>query len=431
LLIKINGVNGLYPLTPFLLLLLSGGESLLLSARFIQHVIREKFMAEAAHQVPKMMSAMLLTGHGDVDKLQYRQDVATPKPGVGQVLVQVTATAKNNTDRKAREGLYPTKGKEEVTSFAMGGSPTLTFPRIQGADIAGRVVAVGEGVDAARIGERGLLDFNIYVDERRDINLTPDYYGHGADGGYADFVAVPADQFHHVPNSELRDAELAAMGMCSYQTAYHMMTSANVSAGERVLVTGASGGVGTALIQLCRIVGAVPYAVSQPDKADALLALGAEAVIDRGDLSTFVERVLATTDGKPIDAVMDLVGGQMTDLFIDTMIVDMQGRNSYPRLSIAGASGGNISEIMWTRIYLYQVQVFGVSHGTREEAEQLIEWIRSGALKPVLHGAFKLSDLHNAERYFVSRGSNYLGKIVIVPDAQWETHGAPFALTTA
>lgn len=388
-------------------------------------------MAEAVPQVPKTMSAMLLTGHGDVDKLQYRQDVITPKPGAGQVLVQVTATAKNNTDRKAREGLYPTKGKEEVTSFAMGGSPTLTFPRIQGADIAGRVAAVGEGVDASRIGERGLLDFNIYADERRDINLTPDYYGHGADGGYADFVVVPADQFHHVPNPELHDAELAAMGMCSYQTAYHMMTSANIGAGERVLVTGASGGVGTALIQLCRIVGAIPYAVSQPDKADALLALGAEAVIDRGDLSTFVERVLATTDGKPIDAVMDLVGGQMTDLFIDTMIVDMQGRNSYPRLSIAGASGGNISEIMWTRVYLYQVQIFGVSHGTREEAEQLIEWIRSGALKPVLHAAFKLSDLHNAERYFVNRGSNYLGKIVIVPDAQWETHGAPFALTSA
>ncbi|HBS84440.1 MULTISPECIES: zinc-binding dehydrogenase [Halomonadaceae] len=388
-------------------------------------------MAEAVPQVPKTMSAMLLTGHGDIDKLQYRQDVMTPKPGAGQVLVQVTATAKNNTDRKAREGLYPTKGKEEVTSFAMGGSPTLTFPRIQGADIAGRVAAVGEGVDASRIGERGLLDFNIYADERRDINLTPDYYGHGADGGYADFVVVPADQFHHVPNPELHDAELAAMGMCSYQTAYHMMTSANIGAGERVLVTGASGGVGTALIQLCRVVGAIPYAVSQPDKADALLALGAEVVIDRGDLSTFVERVLATTDGKPIDAVMDLVGGQMTDLFIDTMIVDMQGRSSYPRLSIAGASGGNISEIMWTRVYLYQVQIFGVSHGTREEAEQLIEWIRSGALKPVLHAAFKLSDLHNAERYFVNRGSNYLGKIVIVPDAQWETHGAPFALTTA
>ncbi|MDR5876097.1 zinc-binding dehydrogenase [Halomonas sp. CUBES01] len=380
---------------------------------------------------PDTMAAMLLTGHGGVEKLEYRKDVATPKPRAGEVLVQVTATAKNNTDRKAREGLYPTKNKGDVTSFAMGGEATLTFPRIQGADVAGRVVAVGEGVDASRIGERGLLDFNLYADDRRDINLTPDYYGHGADGGYAEYIAVPSDQFHHVPNPALHDAELAAMGMCSYQTAYHMMTSAGIGAGERVLVTGASGGVGTALIQLCRVVGAVPYAVSQPEKADALLALGAEAVIDRGDLPTFVDRVLATTNGQPIDAVMDLVGGDMTNLFIDTMIVDMQHRKRYPRLSIAGASGGNVSEIMWTKIYLYQVQIFGVSHGTREEAEQLIAWIRSDELKPVLHAAFKLSELHEAERYFVNRGSHYLGKIVIVPDSQWDTHGAPFALNAS
>ncbi|MGO3698428.1 MULTISPECIES: zinc-binding dehydrogenase [Halomonas] len=381
--------------------------------------------------VSSTMAAMLLVGHGGVEQLHYRKDVKTPLPGPSDVLVQVTATAKNNTDRKAREGLYPTKEKGDVTSFAMGGTPTLTFPRIQGADVAGRIVAVGEGVDAKRVGQRGLLDFNIYADERRDINLTPDYYGHGADGGYAEYIAVPADQFHSIDNPELSDAELAAMGMCSYQTAYHMMTSAHIKAGERVLVSGASGGVGTALIQLCRIIGAVPYAVSQPDKAAALQALGAEAVIDRGDLPTFVNRVLEATGGKPIDAVMDLVGGEMTDLFIDTMIVDMQHRQSYPRLSIAGASGGNLSEIMWTRIYLYQVQIFGVSHGTREEAEQLITWIRSGELKPVLHAAFKLSELHDAERYFVNRGSNYLGKIVIVPDAQWNTHGAPFALTNA
>ncbi|QFT85401.1 Crotonyl-CoA reductase [Halomonas sp. THAF12] len=384
--------------------------------------------ASLPDNVPSTMAAMRLVGHGDVDRLVYDETVPTPRPGAGEVLVKVTATAKNNTDRKAREGLYPTKDQGDVTSFAMGGSPTLTFPRIQGADIVGRVVATGDGVEASRLGERGLLDFNLYADARRDINLTPDYYGHGADGGFAEYVAVPSDQFHSVPNAELADAELAAMGMCSYQTAYHMMTAAGVTSGERVLVTGASGGVGTALIQLCRVVGAIPYALSQPDKADALIELGAEAVLDRSDMSDFEERVKAVTGGAPLDAVMDLVGGEMTDRFIDAMIFDMSARSTYPRLSIAGASGGNVSEVMWTRIYLYQVQIFGVSHGTREEAEQLVEWIRGGQLRPVLHAAFRLSDLHAAERYFVNRGSHYLGKIVIVPDAEWDEHGAPFAL---
>lgn len=378
--------------------------------------------------IPDTMAAMLLTGHGGIDKLVHREDVPTPAPDEGEVLVKVTATAKNNTDRKAREGLYPTREKGEVTSFAMGGTPTLTFPRIQGADVAGRIVAVGKGVPTERIDERGLLDFNLYADQRRDINLTPDYYGHGADGGYAEYIAVPSDQFHHVPNPQLSDAELAAMGMCSYQTGLHMLNMAGVKASERVLVTGASGGVGTALIQMCRAMGAIPYALSQRDKADALLELGAEAVLDRSNMGEFVDRVREKTGGEPFDAVMDLVGGEMTDLFIDSMIFDMKRRTTYPRLSIAGASGGNLSEIMWTRIYLYQVQIFGVSHGTREEAEQLVEWIRNGQLKPVLHAAFRLSDLHEAEEYFVKRNSNFLGKIVIVPDSQWAEHGAPFAL---
>lgn len=389
-------------------------------------------MGEAGEvMIPRRMAAVQLVGHGDISNLVYREDIPVPTPGPGDVLVRVTATAKNNTDRKVREGLYPTEHADHVSSFQISGSPTLKFPRIQGADIAGRVVAVGEGISEQRIGERGLLDFNIYQDERRSINLTPDYYGHGADGGFAEYAVVPSDQFHEVSNPELSDAELASMGMCACQTALHMLNVAGVTAGEQILVTGASGGVGTALVQLCRILGAIPHAVSSPGKEDALRALGAESVIDRTRTSDWKRAVAEATGGKIIDAVMDLVGGESTNRFMDVMIDRMGERKTYPRLSIAGAGEDNITKILWTRIYLYQIQIFGVSHGTREEADQLLGWIRDGQLKPVLHGAFKLSDIHNAERYFVNRSSSYLGKIVIVPDSQWVEHGKAYAIEDA
>ena len=377
---------------------------------------------------PATMAAMQLTGHGGVDKLVYREDLPIPKPGKGQMLIQVTATAKNNTDRKVREGLYGTTDDGKAVSIQAGGVTTLRFPRIQGADVVGHVTAVGEGVSLNRIGERGLLDWNIYPDARRDIYLIPDYIGHGCDGGFAEYVVVPADQFHAVDNAELADAQLAAMGLCSYQTAYHMLTVANVVAGERVLVTGASGGVGSALIQLCRVIGAIPYALSTQDKADALLALGAEVVLDRSNMQDFAGQISRLTGGAPIDAVMDLIGGDMTMRFIDTMTFDMKRRSTYPRISIAGASRGNVTEVMWTVFYIYQVQLFGVSHGTRDEADQIVGWIRSGQLKPVLHATFRLSELRAAEHYFVERDSEFIGKVVIVPDSQWATHGARYAL---
>lgn len=352
---------------------------------------------------------MVLTGHGGIDRLEWRTDWPVPVPKAGEVLVRITACAKNNTDRKVREGLYSTADDGAVTSFAMAGN-TLRFPRIQGADVVGHVVAVGKDVSPERIGERGLLDFNIYPDARRDLNLAPDYYGHGADGGYAEYGAFPSDQFHHTPNPDLSDAELATLGLCSWQTGYHMLTSAGVAAGEHVLVTGASGGVGTALIQLCRVIGAVPHAIASPGKAAALKALGAETVLDRsGDWP----RALA---GIAIDAAMDLVGGAMTVPLIQAMCRDLRARRTPPRLSIAGAGGGNVTPLPWTLIYLNQVQIFGVSHGTRAEAEQLIAWIRDGRLKPVLAETLPLSRLHDAETRFTARGADFVGKMVIVPD---------------
>lgn len=378
--------------------------------------------------IPHTMAGACLTGHGGIDKVVYREDLSVPVPAEGEVLVKVTATAKNNTDRKVREGLYPTANENDVSSFLVNGDPTLSFPRIQGADIVGRIVAVGSGVPATRVGERGLLDFNIYLDERDDINLAPDYYGHGRDGGYAEYVVVPSRQFYHIDNPEITDAELATLGMCSYQTAYHMMTVANIKEGEHVLITGASGGVGTALIQLCRIVGAIPHAVTSPGKGQALLDMGAESIIDRSQVTNWVDSVKEATGGKIIDAVMDMIGGETTNELIGVLAERMNERKSYPRLSIAGASASNTTKILWTRIYIYQIQIFGVSHGTREEADQLMAWIRSGDLKPVLHGTFRLSDIHKAEDYFVNRGSDYIGKIAIVPDSEWQEHGENYAV---
>lgn len=377
--------------------------------------------------IPSQMQAMVLTRHGGIDALEWRTDYPVPQPKAGEVLVRITATAKNNTDRKVREGLYATHDTLEATSFQMAGD-TLRFPRIQGADVVGRVVAVGDGVDPGRIGQRGLLDFNIYRGNDPHLNLTPDYYGHGADGGFAEYGVFPSTQFHHIPNDSLSDAELASLGMCSWQTGYHMLTSASVRDGEHVLITGASGGVGSALIQLCRVIGAVPHAISGPGKDKALRELGAETVIDRMTVSDWATDIAQAVGGHGIDAVMDLVGGDITPGLIDAMCRDLGARRTPPRLSIAGASAGNVTPILWTQIYLNQVQIFGVSHGTQAEAQQLIDWIRADRLRPVLAGTMKLSELHEAERFFVERGTDFLGKLVIVPDAEWDQHGAAHAL---
>lgn len=374
------------------------------------------------------MQAAVLTGHGGPEMIALRDDWPVPAPGPGQVLVRITATAKNNTDRKVREGLYDTAAEDAaVASFRMAGD-TLGFPRIQGADVVGRVAAVGAGVDPARVGERGLLDFNIYPDDRADLNLAPDYYGHGADGGFAEYGVFPSDQFHRI-EGPLGDAELATLGLCAWQTALHMLTASGVGEGERIVVTGASGGVGTALIQLARLLGAVPYAVASPGKDRILRDLGAEAVIHRGKAADLGPAIARATGGRVVDAVMDLAGGDMTVPLLQAMCADMKARRTPPRLSIAGASAGNVTALPWTLIYLNQVRISGVSHGTRAEAARLIAWIRDGRLRPVLAGTMRLSQLREAEALFAARGADFVGKLVIVPDRQWDSHGAATELS--
>ena len=201
--------------------------------------------------IPETMAAVLLTGHGGFNKLAYRTDVPVPVPGQGEVLIRVGAAGVNNTDINTRIGWYSKSVASDTNKGAATGLETvdqddagwsgvpLSFPRIQGADCCGRIVAVGEGVEEKRIGERIIIRnmLRSYVDYRPFECWT---LGSECDGAFAQYVKAPANEAFAV-RCDWTDVELASIP-CAYSTAENMLHRAGLSAGERVLVTGASGG---------------------------------------------------------------------------------------------------------------------------------------------------------------------------------------------
>jgi NADPH:quinone reductase-like Zn-dependent oxidoreductase len=200
-----------------------------------------KEKSEMFREVVIAMKATLLTGHGGPEKLEYREDVPIPKTAEGEVLIKVGAAGINNTDIWTREGAYGTEDDPATTSGWRRGNP-MRFPRIQGADIVGRIVGVGGGVNASRIGERVIVDNALYSGGEEGL-VDSGLIGSERDGGFAEYVAVPAENAHAI-ESDLSDAELATFPT-AYVTSLRMLNRARISAGETVLVRGASGGVGS------------------------------------------------------------------------------------------------------------------------------------------------------------------------------------------
>ncbi len=191
--------------------------------------------------LPDTMSGVVLTGHGGPEMLEWRDDLPLPVPGPGDVLIRTAAAAVNNTDINTRIGWY-SKGDADAGDAAWTGKP-LGLPLVQGADICGRIAAVGPGVDPARIGERVIVEPTFR--EFGGVALDPPWYiGSECDGGFAQYVRAPA-RYAHAVDCALTDIELASFP-CSYSTAENLLTRARVGPGDRVLVTGASGGVGSA-----------------------------------------------------------------------------------------------------------------------------------------------------------------------------------------
>ena len=306
-----------------------------------------------------------------------------------------------------RQGAYGTDDDPDAVASWRRGKPTLEFPRIQGADTVGEIVAVGDAIDATRIGERVMVDFSIYNTDG-DSLADIDYIGHGADGGYAEYCRVPSANAHRV-DSPMTDAELATF-CCAYLTGEHMLDRARVAAGERVLISGAAGGVGGGLIQLCRARGAIPYAITSTDKADAVSALGAEAVVIR-DQGDWVAELRARLHGKAIDVVADVVAGPLFKDLIN--ILRPEGR-----YTTAGAFAGATVELDLRTLYLKHLEMHGSSQGTRKAFQQLLNYIESGRVSPNLFATYPLSEFHRAQTDFMAK--KYIGKLVVMPDRFFE-----------
>ncbi len=358
--------------------------------------------------MPETMKAMVTLGHGGMDRMIIRTDWPRPDPAPGEVLIKVGACGLNNTDVNTRSGWYSKAVTERTTGDGFdvegqedpgwGGSP-ITFPRIQGADVCGEIVAVGSGVEAARIGARVITDNWIRDPGDRGNRNKVGYLGSERDGGFAEYTAVPSRNALTV-RSEMTSPELATFS-CSYSTALGMLQRAQVDASDTVLVTGASGGVGGALVQLAKIRGARVVAMASEAKHADVAALGADRVLPRDP-----EDLRSALGNESVSVVADIVGGPAWPSLMD--ILERGGR-----YTCSGAIAGPIVEFDLRTFYLNDLTFTGSTVIGEDVMPELIRLIEAGKVKPNLATTWPLEELHAAQAAFIAK--KHVGNIVVIP----------------
>jgi NADPH:quinone reductase-like Zn-dependent oxidoreductase len=353
--------------------------------------------------LPAVMRAVLLTGNGGYDCLDIRNDVPVPAPGAGEVLIKVGAAGVNNTDINTRIGWYSKAVAAATDAGAASGlagaeddgwsGEAFRFPRIQGADACGRIVEVGDGVDVARIGERVLVEPVWRGTSRFEIR----YFGSEVDGAFADYACVPTAHAYRV-ESALSDAELASFP-CAYSTAENILTRIGLSAGERMLVTGASGGVGSAAVQLAKRRGAEVVAIAGAEKDEAVRALGADQVVPRGaDLS-------ALFGPEHFDAAVDIVGGAQFGAILDVL-------KRGGRYGVSGAISGPVVDLDLRTLYLKDLRLIGCTVLEPEVFPNLMGIIERGEIRPLIAATYPLDEIVSAQEAFLAK--RHVGKIVLL-----------------
>ncbi len=363
-------------------------------------------------KLPATMNAFVLTGHGGLDVLEYRTDWPTPNAGPEEVLIKVGACGLNNTDVNTRSGWYSKSVSEATTGGAYdevsgddptwGGAP-LQFPRIQGADAVGTVVATGAKADATLIGKRVIVDGWLRDwNEPMNRNRTG-YFGSECDGGFAQYTTADHRNVHAI-NSTLSDAELATFA-CSYSTAEGMLSRAAVTDQDVVLIPGASGGVGSALIQLAKLRGARVVAMASESKHAEVARLNPDALLPRNpaNLATALQQAIGSDT---VTVVADVVGGDYFSTLIDRL--ERGGR-----YTCSGAIAGPMVEMDLRTFYLRDLTFTGSTVLTTDVFPRLVSYIDAGKLQPMLAESFPLADLKIAQQAFIDK--KHTGNLVVIP----------------
>lgn len=367
--------------------------------------------SDALHQrksgIPDHMTGVVLVGHGGFEKLSYKTDLPVPVPEAGEVLIRVAAAAINNTDINTRIGWYSKAVTSGTESGANGGFQSandadaswsgvpLAFPRIQGADCCGRIVAVGEGVSPERVGERVIVRnmLRSFVDYRPFECWT---FGSEVDGAFAQYAKAPSRETYRV-DCEWSDVELASIP-CAYSTAELMIDRAGVRSGEHVIITGASGGVGSASIQLAKRRGAYVTAIAGRDKLQQLRDLGADQALPRG------ENMVGKLGKGSVDVAIDVAAGPSFGEVLDVL-------KKGGRYAVAGAIAGPIVELDVRTLYLNDLTFFGCTFQDDAIFENLVSYIERGEIRPVVAKTYALKDIVEAQQDFLSKNS--IGKLVL------------------
>ena len=323
------------------------------------------------------MKAVRIHEDGGPEVLRY-EDAEDPVAGPGEVLVSLRAASLNHLDLWLRRGL-----------------PSVPKPRILGADGAGVVAALGEGVEGFEEGDAVVL--NPGLDDGARI------VGEHMDGTHAELIAVPSDYVH--PLADGLSFEEAAAFPLVFETAYRMLvTRAALREGEWVLVWGVGGGVGTAAFQLAKALGArVMVTSSSDEKLKRARELGADATVNHAG-EDVGQAVREATGGHGADVVVEHVGDATWKTSLSVV-----ARNG--RVAVCGATSGPNPPANLHRIWWKQLTVLGSTMGTREDFAGAYELVASGRAKPIVDRVFPLAEAADAHRHL--EAGNQLGKVVL------------------